>query len=142
MTKQAYKGIVFDLFGTLALWHPDRLPTFEWQGKTQPSTMGELRHTVAELVTEVPFETFYETFMRLNEELLVEKSDGKEIPSHQRFLRTLRRLDYPDSSETAAIAEKLSLTHMDLLASAVEIPQHYAPFLAELAKQYLSLIHI
>ena len=41
-----YKAVVFDLFGTVALWHPDRLPVFEWQGKSMPSTMGELQAAI------------------------------------------------------------------------------------------------
>lgn len=132
-----YRGILFDLFATLALWHPDRLPKFTYNGKTTPSTMGELKILIETLVTQASFDEFYTTFTQINEvHAHHRKSTSKEIPSRERFNATLLKLDYPETDDTAAIAEQLSLRHMALLASVVEIPAAYEPFLARLSKQY------
>jgi HAD superfamily hydrolase (TIGR01549 family) len=132
-----YRGILFDLFATLALWHPDRLPKFTYGGKTIPSTMGELRSSVEQLVTQVDFDEFYTTFTEVNaEHTHHRKTELREIPSRERFNATLLRLGYEATEATSNIAEQLSLRHMALLASVVEIPPEYEPFMAELSKQY------
>lgn len=132
-----YRGILFDLFATLALWHPDRLPKFTYDGKTIPSTMGELKSLVEQLVTQVNFDEFYTTFTEVNaEHSHHRKTEQKEIPSRERFNATLLRLGYPESDDTLDIAEQLSLRHMGLLKSVVEIPLEYEPFIAELSEQY------
>jgi hypothetical protein len=38
-----YQAVLFDLFGTVALFDRDQLPLFEWNGQTSRSTMGRLR---------------------------------------------------------------------------------------------------
>ena len=136
-TMPRYRAVIFDLFGTLALWDPNDLPKFRWRGKSIPSTMGELQHRVAELVDRVDFDTFYASFLATNEALQRERDEsGREIPSRDRFQRTLIDAGYEDDLGTRDIAEQLSLAHMDLLSRAVEIPADYARFLADLGERY------
>lgn len=132
-----YRGILFDLFATLALWHPEKLPKFSYQGKTIPSTMGKLRTLVEELVTEVNFDEFYSAFQTVNERNAAEKARfAKEISSLQRFTAILHEVGYPNAPDTVEIARRLSLRHMELLAGVVEIPADYAPFLDDLRSRY------
>ena len=132
-----YRGILFDLFATLALWHPEKLPKFSYQGKTIPSTMGKLRDLVDELVTQANFDDFYSAFVSVNERNAAEKAQSaKEIPSLQRFTAILHELGYSDTPATVEIARRLSLRHMELLAGVVAIPADYAPFLDELGREY------
>ena len=132
-----YRGILFDLFATLALWHPEKLPKFSYRGKTFPSTMGELRVLVEELVTKASFDEFYSAFTLVNERNAAHKAEHtKEIPSLQRFVDILLELGYPNNDKTADIATQLSLRHMELLSMVVEIPRDYGPFLNELGMRY------
>lgn len=132
-----YRGILFDLFATLALWHPDRLPRFTYQGKTVPSTMGELRHLISKLVTKASFEEFYSVFLQVNEAQAQYRANHlKEIPSRERFKATLLELGYSDDTETLEIAEEISLGHMALLAAVVSIPDEYSEFLNSLRQKY------
>lgn len=132
-----YRGILFDLFATLALWHPDRLPKFTYNGKTVPSTLGELKFLIEETVTETSFDEFYTAFTEVNLEHANFRAEHLiEIPSRERFNSTLERLGYPSSDTTSDIAEKLSLRHMELLASVTAIPPEYAPFLKRLSEKY------
>ena len=38
-----YRAVLFDLFGTVALFNSEKLPLFEWNGQTSRSTLGGLR---------------------------------------------------------------------------------------------------
>ena len=132
-----YRGILFDLFATLALWYPEKLPKFTYRGKTIPSTMGELRVLVEELVTRASFDEFYAAFTLVNERNAQHKAEhAREIPSLQRFIDILLELGYTDNHETTEIARQLSLRHMDLLSSVVKIPPEYGTFLDELRSRY------
>ncbi len=132
-----YKAIVFDLFSTVALWRPERMPMFEWRGKTSHSTMGALRTTIEEEVTEASFAAFVDGLSEANEELAVRRErEMKEIPSIDRFELCLRKIGYCAADETRRLAEMLSLKHMEQLAHAVEIPSEHVEFLARMCTAY------
>ena len=132
-----YRGIFFDLFATLVLWHPDKLPKFSYNGKIVPSTMGELKQLVEKLVTDVSFDEFYTAFTLINERNSMHKADhGKEISSLRRFTDILLELGYSPTERTTAIAEQLSLRHMELLSMVVKIPADYDHFLKQLGARY------
>jgi putative hydrolase of the HAD superfamily len=132
-----YKAIIFDLFSTVALWRPDRMPLFEWRGKSSHSTMGVLRQTVEEQVTGISFADFVDSLAAANEELAARRAQElKEIPSIERFNLALTKAGYPLADETRRLAQILSLKHMELLAAAVEIPDAHIDFLARLKSTY------
>ena len=64
-----YDAVLFDLFGTIALFNPARLPVFEWQGQTTRSTLGRLRDVVTEVVPALTFERFHQALGAVNQEL-------------------------------------------------------------------------
>ena len=132
-----YKAVLFDLFGTIALFNPDKLPVFDWNGRTTRSTMGRLRDVVVQTVPSLQFEHFYHALTAVNQELgEIRTKDMREIVSAERFRRTLVRAGLDDSSETAALGESLSLAHMDLLAQATEVPASHTQFVAQTSEQY------
>ncbi|MFT4583969.1 MAG: HAD superfamily hydrolase (TIGR01549 family) [Gammaproteobacteria bacterium] len=132
-----YRAVIFDLFSTVAIWQPDRLPLFEWRGKTSHSTMGGLRATIEEIVTEVSFSDFVDSLDDANEQMAARRAENMlEITSHERFLLALSIAGYTQSEATRDLAQALSLQHMDLLAAAVEIPSTHVEFLSELKDHY------
>lgn len=132
-----YKAVLFDLFSTVAIWQPERLPMFEWRGKTTHSTMGSLQAIVEAEVADASFETFVDALAVANEELATRRAENmREISSLERFLLALIKSGYEDSPRTRAIADKLSQAHMKLLADAVEIPRAHCDLLARLESKY------
>ena len=132
-----YRAVLFDLFSTVALFQPDRLPTFAWKGHTSRSTMGSLQATIEAKVGRVPFEQFFSALSEVNQEFTDRRArDMREIPSVQRFELTLTRVGYPTSEETHQLAQDLSLTHMGLLARAADIPAVHIRFLQRVHAAY------
>ena len=132
-----YEAVLFDLFGTIALFNPEKLPVFEWNGRTTRSTMGRLRDVVAEMVPALPFERFYQALSQVNQELgAIRSTQMREIVSAERFRRTLVHAGLDDTPETAGLGESLSLAHMDLLAYATEVPPTHTQFVARASERY------
>jgi|TARA_R110002096_G_scaffold22675_26_gene72799 FMN phosphatase YigB (HAD superfamily) len=132
-----YKAVLFDLFSTVALWRPDRVPLFEWRGKSSRSTMGNLRQTIEAELPDITFAAFVDGLALANEQLAARRAaEHREFSSLQRFTLALTNAGSPDSDETRRIATLLSLKHMDMLAAAVDIPPAHTAFLARMAAEY------
>lgn len=132
-----YQAILFDLFGTIALFDRDKLPLFEWNGQTSRSTMGQLRLLYEEKTREVPFARFLSTLSDVSECLAAERSRSlREFSSVYRFSQTLLQAGFPSSPETQTFAEQLTLAHMAILASATAVPDEYVEFLAHVKQVY------
>ncbi len=132
-----YDAVLFDLFGTIALFNPGKLPVFEWKGQTTRSTIGRLRDVVAEVVPSVPFEKFHRALGEVNQKLSTIRSTlMREISSAERFRRTLLHAGLDDTPETARLGTSLSLAHMDLLAAATEIPPAHTQFVVRVSERY------
>ncbi len=132
-----YKAVLFDLFSTVALWRPDRVPLFEWRGKTSRSTMGNLRATIETELPGITFDAFVDGLALANEDLAARRAaEHREFPSLQRFTLALTNAGSPDSAETRRVAAMLSLKHMEMLADAVAIPSAHTAFLARMADSY------
>lgn len=134
---KAYKAVLFDLFSTVALWRPDRMPLFEWRGKTSHSTMGSLRPTIEAELPGIAFDAFVDGLALANEELAARRTaEHREFPSLQRFTLALMKAGSRDSAETRRVAALLSRKHMGMLAAAVDIPTTHTAFLARMAAEY------
>ncbi len=132
-----YRAVLFDLFGTVALFDRDKLPLFEWNGQTSRSTMGGLRPIIEQKVPGVPFAQFFTALSTVSKELGdIRTREMQEFPSVQRFALTLLRIGLDDSSETRGVAEELSRAHMALLAVATTIPQSHVRLLAQAREAY------
>lgn len=132
-----YDAVLFDLFGTIALFNPGKLPVFEWQGQTTRSTMGRLRDVVTDVVPALPFEQFHQALSDVNRELgAIRSTHMREISSAERFRRTLVHAGLDDTPETARLGTALSLAHMDLLAAATEVPPAHTQFVVRVSEHY------
>ena len=134
---KTYRAVLFDLFGTVALFDREKLPVFEWNGQISRSTMGSLRQIYEEQASGVSFERFFSTLSDVSGELGEERiRSQREFSSVFRFTQTLLRLGFPDSQETQAFAEQLSRAHMAILTRATVIPETHVHFLAQVKQSY------
>jgi putative hydrolase of the HAD superfamily len=132
-----YRAVVFDLFGTVALFQQHKLPLFEWEGTTSRSTMGDLQTLIKEKVPTVPFAAFFTALSAVSKELSeVRMREMREFSSAYRFTRVLHRVGLSSSPETDQIATELSLAHMALLAHATEIPRAHVGLLEKAHQHY------
>jgi FMN phosphatase YigB (HAD superfamily) len=132
-----YRAVVFDLFGTVALFQHQRLPLFEWEGTTSRSTMGDLQTLIKEKVSAVPFAVFFAALSAVSKELSeVRMREMREFSSAYRFTQALHRVGLPASVETTQLANELSLAHMALLAHATEIPRTHVKLLEKAYQHY------
>jgi putative hydrolase of the HAD superfamily len=136
-TVKSYRAVLFDLFGTVALFAQERLPLFEWQGKTIRSTMGKLRAVIEEKVPSVPFAQFFTAMSAVNQELGELRSrEMREFSSAYRFNRILLSVGLPDAPMTQGLAEELADAHMELLAGATTIPSSHVGLLQQVFPHY------
>jgi FMN phosphatase YigB (HAD superfamily) len=136
-TGKSYRAVLFDLFGTVALFAQERLPLFEWQGKTTRSTMGKLRGVIEEKVPLVPFEQFFTAMSAVNLELgELRNRDMREFSSAYRFNRVLLHVGLPEAATTQQIAADLANAHMELLARATTVPPAHVSLLARVFSHY------
>lgn len=54
-----YRAILFDLFGTVALLSPEKLPLFEWNRKSTRSTVGALWTLYEQKLPDISFDLFF-----------------------------------------------------------------------------------
>lgn len=136
-----YRAVLFDLFGTVALFDRKKLPLFEWKGQASRSTMGGLRPIIEEKVSNISFEQFFLTLSDVSRELGEERTRSqREFSSRYRFVQTLLRIGLPDSPETQRLAEQLSLSHMAILACATTVPEAHVNFLAQVKRAYATAL--
>ena len=136
-----YRAVLFDLFGTVALFDREKLPIFEWKGQISRSTMGRLRFIVEEKAPHIPFEQFFVTLSDVSKELGAERArNQREFSSIYRFVQTLLRVGCSDSPETQTLAEQLSLSHMEILRRATTVPDEHVNFLAQVKQMYATAL--
>ncbi len=132
-----YRAVLLDLFNTVVRVNREKLPALEWEGKTLRTTMGGVRPVVERFFPKIPFSLFFTTLLEVSRELDEIRTRGlREVPSLERFRRTLCRLGEADSPKNLAKARYLSRVHMGFLASAVEVPQDYQDLLVFLHQRY------
>ncbi len=133
-------SLLFDLFGTVVHFAP-RVPTVEIGGEKWRTTMGWLSDAVRETLPDISFDAFTKALMSVTAEMTRQRApEYLELPSRQRFLRALQQLPQPIPNIEAA-AERLSLVHMDHLASQTMLPAGHQETLSDLGSRYrLALI--
>lgn len=128
-----YGAVLFDLFGTVALFDREQLPVFEWNGQTSRSTLARLRLLMAREVPQLDFARFLTALTDVSQELAeVRAREMREFSSVYRFTLALTRVGLEDAVETQRLAEALSQAHMALLAAATTIPLTHVALLAHL----------
>lgn len=131
-----YRAALFDLFNTVAVWHPERMPRFTINGEEKPSTLGELKKLINSDSPDVDFDAFVDSLSRTNSELARERAhDGRERSSVERFTRALQSLPEGPPPEFDRLAGKLTQRHMAMLGAAVSIPDSHLSFLEQLSSR-------
>ena len=129
------RALLFDLFGTVVQFAP-RVPTIEVAGTAWRSTMGWLRETAEHELPDVPFDELLAALMHVTEEIVRQRPpDYLEVPSRERFRRALVRVGVA-GADAPASAERLSLVHMQHLASMTVLPPEHVPLLRNLTERY------
>ncbi|MSQ48535.1 MAG: HAD family hydrolase [Deltaproteobacteria bacterium] len=136
-TEKSYRAVLFDLFGTVALFAQERLPLFEWQGKTTRSTMGQLRTVIEEKIPAIPFARFFTAMSAVNQELgVLRNRDMREFSSTYRFNRVLLHVGLPEATATRQLARELADAHMEVLAGVTTVPPDHVNLLARVFSRY------
>jgi putative hydrolase of the HAD superfamily len=132
----AYRGILFDLFGTLISFEPTRLPEIEIDGKRMRTTVGMLEALLAEWVPGTTPGDFLQAVLSVSEEMALARAEQHiELPSRERFRRALERVGCDDATQAEA-AVHLSRAHMAAIAAATVFPRAHADLLAALRADY------
>ncbi|MFL6515420.1 MAG: HAD family hydrolase [Chthoniobacterales bacterium] len=132
-----YRAVLFDLFGTIALIDPEKLPLFEWAGTTTRSTTAALKRLYEDANTGIPFAEFVNALDTvLREQWQRREHHLREVACVTRFTRTLVRAGLTDSLSASTLAEKLSREHNAALIRATEISREHANFIERAARKY------
>src|SRR6184192_3974432 len=87
-----YRGVLFDLFGTLVAFDAGRLPELEVEGVRHRTTVGGLAPALAAWVPGVSLADFARALRAVSDELARARAvDHVELPSRERFRRSLAR---------------------------------------------------
>ncbi|HZP43823.1 MAG TPA: HAD family hydrolase [Candidatus Binatia bacterium] len=124
-----YRGVLFDLFGTLIEFDTRRLPALRLGEEDIRSTVGGLGELLAEWVPGTTPERFFEVLVSVSDEMArVRAYDHVELPSRERFRRALERVGC-DDAKIAEAAVHLSRAHMAMIAAATRLPPAHAELL-------------
>src|SRR5213592_2968547 len=131
-----YRGVLFDLFGTLVAFDAGRLPELEVEGVRHRTTVGGLAPALAEWVPGVSLAAFARALLAVSDDLARARAvDHTEVPSRERFRRALARVGCADGVLAEAAAD-LSRAHMALVAAATVLPPARGELLAALRPRY------
>jgi len=130
-----YRGVLFDLFGTLILFDRERLPEMEIGGRRVRTTVANLGSLLGRWAPGVTREAFLESIVSVSDEMARARRDALvELPSRERFRRALERVGCEEGRDEAAV--HLSRAHMGAIADATVFPAPHAELLAALRPRY------
>jgi len=155
VAKAAFSAVVLDLFDTLVKWEPARLPLMELDGRQIRTTMPWIFPKMIELFG-AAFERdrFIRVYSTVTEEIMFERErDGIEITCHERFRRTLTRLELVHSDGAAVhaapvergaaldwrvrdLAEELTRVHMAAVRNVTWAPEGRVAAVRRIAPHY------
>ncbi len=137
MDDRAFKAVVLDLFDTLVKWSPHRLPQMEIRGKRVHTTIPWLVPDLEEgLGSAFQLDRFIDAYTGVLGEIEVERAArGVEITCHERFRRTVARLDGAPR-HVDVLAEQLTRKHMAAVRSVTAAPAEYAAVVPRLARRF------
>jgi len=130
----SYQAVLFDLFDTLVLFHRERLPEVQINGRKIRSTAGHLHAAFRPFAPHVELPAFVDAlFWSWQEAERIRGEAHREVGAPERFGLLFGRLDLEPSAEARDL---LLATHMRELSRVVECPEHHAPLLKALRERY------
>ena len=138
MPKSDIKAVVLDLFDTLVKWEPNRLPLMELRGQQVRTTMPWVFPHMERLFgAAFDRDRFVEVYGAVIDEILIEREREKiEITCHERFHRTLTRLDLASGSDAIGYAQELTRTHMTAVRDVTWAPAERVAAVRRIAPHY------
>lgn len=129
------RALSLDFFGTIVFFDASRLPKREINGREVVATIPDLDAHLRPLTPKATPENFFAAVASVSEEIAREKAaSGREIPTTERFRRTLLRIGADEDDATRA-ALTLAERHMQSLAGAVVCPADRVDVLRGLAEK-------
>ncbi len=124
MADSRFKAVAIDLFNTLVEWDPAGLPSYHFRGKpvsgTIPLVLPHLREAFEGWNHD---EAYVEHYYAVTMEIAAERErHGIEVTCHERFLRTLNRIELPSQLELEELAETMRRTHMKAVRRVTSTP--------------------
>ena len=117
-----YSTLIFDAFDTVVHINESKLPTYEVDGKTVPTTAPAAHAAYTTLFGKLDFDVFYGAFSQSYMQVTIRRrSDLREIPSQERFKIMLELLGHPASELSGEAIETITKAHMALLEEAFEV---------------------
>jgi len=130
-----YRGVLFDLFGTLVTFDVQRLPELDTGAERVRTTIGGLADVLAECAPGVSPASFWQALLSVSDEMARTRAyDHVELPSRERFRRALERVGCDDRVAEAAV--HLSRAHMALIAASTTCPPAHVALLKVLRPRY------
>jgi HAD superfamily hydrolase (TIGR01549 family) len=135
---QNYKAVVIDLFDTLVNWNPEGLPLVEWRGKeirsTAPLLFPKLEEALGERFDRDSFMAAHDSvYSDIFSQRMLEQAI--EITCHERFERTLKKLELGDG-EAKLLAAHLRKIHMGRVREVTSAPQARLDAMRQIAEHY------
>ena len=127
-----YAGVLLDLFGTLVLAEPERLPVLRIGATSVRTTVGALGTLLAAYAPGVSAEAFWHALAGVSEEMNQRRlREHVEEPSRERFRRALARVGC-DADACREGGAALARAHHRTLAEVTVLPPSHAALLDEL----------
>ena len=128
-----YSAVLFDLFDTLVMFEPSRLPVVKLDGGTWNSTAEDVFGETRDRLGGMEFRDFREPFAQSHRELMeLRKKDLREYPNRKRFEMFM---DKAGLRRDDATIEALVRSHMKSLRRAMVYPRRHTETLLYLRKK-------
>jgi len=132
-----YKTIIFDLFNTVVLWEPRKIPTFTYEDREFRSTNMATYQTLGTYRKLVSFPEYHRACQTITAQFTEKKKENsREISSLCRFSTILKSLDFTDAETVDVLSKKIVSTHMGILTAATFIPKAHIFELRRLHLEY------
>jgi len=131
-----YAGVLLDLFGTLVLAEPERLPVLRIGATSVRTTIGALGALLAAYAPGVSGEAFWHALAGVSEEMNQRRlREHVEEPSRERFRRALARVGC-DAEACREGGAALARAHHRALADVIVLPPAHLALLDELRARH------
>lgn len=138
MLSPAPRAVVLDLYDTLVVWDPERLPELDWRGRKARSTIPWILPVLKRaLGAGFSADAFIATYNTVLDQINAERErDAVEITCLNRFSRTLERIGYGPLEARERLADELKRVHMAGVRSVTFAPARRVAAVSRLAARY------
>ena len=137
MSIRDFPCLIFDFFDTIAFWDQQKIPKYSWRGKQVNSTNQETFKILKKVCPKLEFDEYQNAILTVSKKIISDRvTNQREISSIARYTRILQTLDVINRDSITTFAELASRKHMEILKSAVSIPDKNIAFLNKLCTRH------